>query len=126
GGAFGTIARSLVDDILMPPLGLLLGGVKFDDFFLLLKEGATGGPYATVAEAKAAGAVTINYGLFINNIVTFLIVSLAVFFLVRLINRLRREKDAEPPPATTKTCGYCCTTIALRATRCPACTSELP
>lgn len=126
GAAFGTIAKSLVNDIIMPPIGLLLGGVEFEDFFILLKEGGEPGPYLTVAEAQAAGAVTMNYGVFINNVVTFLIVALAVFFLVRLINRLHREKEETPPEApTTKECTYCFSTIPFKATRCPACTSEL-
>lgn len=126
GGAFGTIAKSLVSDVIMPPLGLLLQGVEFQDLFVVLKAGAPPGPYATLAAAQAAGAVTINYGLFINNVVTFLIVALAVFFLVRVINRIRREHEETPPEApTTKECPFCLTTVPIKATRCPACTSNI-
>ena len=126
GGAFGTIVKSLVNDVVMPPIGLLLGGVEFDDLFVLLKAGANPGPYATLADAQAAGAVTINYGLFINNVVTFLIVALAVFFLVRLVNRLHRLREETPPEAPlTKECRFCYSSIPVKATRCPACTSEL-
>ena len=128
GAAFGSIVKSLVADVIMPPIGLLLGNVDFSELFVTLQEGAeAAGPYATLAAAKEAGAVTVNYGVFINEIITFLIVALAVFFLVRGINRLRREKEAEPAPAepTTKECPYCFSAIAIKATRCPACTSQL-
>lgn len=94
GGAFGTIVSSLVADVLMPPIGLLLGGVDFTDLFLVLQGD---GPYATLADATAAGAVTINYGVFINNVVSFLIVAFAVFLLVKGINRLRRQQEEAPP-----------------------------
>ncbi|MDF1501382.1 large conductance mechanosensitive channel protein MscL [Roseisolibacter sp. H3M3-2] len=124
GAAFGSVVKSLVDDVLMPPLGLATGGVDFSDKFLLLKEGATApGPYATVAAAKEAGAVTLNYGLFLNNIIAFLIVALAIFMLVRAVNRLYR-KPAEPTP-DTKPCPYCTMSISLQASRCPHCTSEV-
>ena len=123
GGAFGTIVSSLVDDILMPPLGLLLGGVDFTNFFLVLKEGVTPGPYASLAEAKVAGAVSLNYGVFLNAMVSFLIVAFAAFMLIRAINTLRRKEEAAPP--TTKECSYCASTIPLKATRCPQCTSSL-
>ena len=123
GGAFGTIVKSLVDDVIMPPVGLALGNVDFSDLFLLLKAGPKAAPpYATLAEAQQAGAVTINYGLFVNNIITFLIIAFAVFLLVRAINRLK------PPPApvvNTKDCPYCRRPIPVGATRCPECTSEL-
>jgi len=123
GGAFGTIVKSLVSDVVMPPVGLLLGGVDFADLFLTLKHGTTPGPYSTLAAAQAAGAVTISYGVFINAVVSFLIVALAVFMLVKGINKLQRE---QPPAApTTKECPYCLSSIALKATRCPQCTSEL-
>ena len=101
GAAFGSIVRSLVDDVIMPPIGLLLGKVDFSNLFLVLKKGAEAGPYATVALAKEAGAVTLNYGVFINTVVSFLIVAFAVFLLVRGINKLRtKEEEApkEPPP----------------------------
>ena len=101
GAAFGKIVQSFVDDILMPPVGLALGGADFSNLFVVLREGAAPGPYMSLAMAKAAGAVTLNYGTFINTIVTFLIVAFAVFLLVRTINRLRREQKVEPPPAVT-------------------------
>jgi large conductance mechanosensitive channel len=123
GGAFGTIVKSLVDDMLMPPIGLLLGGVDFANFFLVLRQGAKPGPYASLAEAKAAGAVSINYGLFVNNIISFVIVAFAVFLLVRTINRLRREEAPAAP--NTKECLYCASVISIKATRCPHCTSQL-
>lgn len=132
GAAFSTIAKSLVDDIIMPPIGLLLGQTEVSDMFLLLKEGTEeAAPYATLADAQAAGAVTINYGLFINNVLAFLIISLAMFFIIRGINRLETaieeelgyaEEKSEP---TTKKCPYCISTIPRRASRCPECTSKL-
>jgi large conductance mechanosensitive channel len=124
GGAFGTIVKSLVDDVIMPPIGLALGNVDFSDLFLMLKAGTKSAPpYATLAEAQAAGAVTINYGLFVNAVITFLIVAFAVFLLVRAANRLRPQEA--PAAATTKECPFCLTAIPLGATRCPQCTSEL-
>lgn len=124
GGAFGTIVKSLVDDVIMPPIGLALGNVDFSDLFLLLKEGPKAAPpYATLAEAQAAGAVTINYGLFINSIITFLIIAFAVFLIVRAANRLRPQEAPAGP--TTKDCPYCRMPIPIGATRCPQCTSEL-
>ncbi len=128
GGAFGTIAKSLVADVLMPPIGLLLGNVDFANLFALLKDGDPAGPYASLDAAKEAGAVTINYGVLLNNVVSFLIVAWAVFFLVRAINRLKKQEEKkEEPPAepTTKDCPYCLSSIAIKATRCPNCTSEL-
>lgn len=125
GGAFGTIVKSLVSDVIMPPIGLLLGGVDFSDLFLTLKEGATAGPYATLAAAQAAGAVTISYGLFINAVISFLIVAFAVFLLIKAINRLRSEKAEPASEPTTKECCYCFSTIPIKATRCPHCTSNL-
>lgn len=122
GAAFGAIVKSLVDDVLMPPIGLLLGGVDFSDFFVVLKEGAkAAAPYHTLAEAKAAGAVTINFGLFVNAIISFTIVAFALFMIVKAMNKLR----AEEAPVTTKKCPHCCSEIALEATRCPHCTSQL-
>ena len=125
GGAFGTIVKSLVDDMLMPPLGLLLGGVDFSNFFVVLKEGATHGPYASVGAAKAAGAVTINYGLFLNSVISFMIVAFAVFLLIRAINAMHLRNEEAPAPATTKDCPYCASSIPIKATRCPNCTSQL-
>ena len=125
GGAFGTIVQSLVADVLMPPIGVLLGGVDFGDFLLVLKQGATPGPYATLADANTAGAVTINYGVFFNALISFLIVAFAVFLLVKGVNSMtRRAKQApESLPPVTKVCSFCCTAIPVKATRCPHCTS---
>jgi large conductance mechanosensitive channel len=125
GAAFGTIVNSLVQDVIMPPIGLLLGNVDFSNIFVVLKEGKVAGPYASVAIAKSAGAVTINFGVFVNTIITFLIVAFAVFLLIRTINRLRRQEEAPPPVPTTKECTYCFSSIPVKATRCPQCTSEL-
>ena len=122
GAAFGLIITSLVADVIMPPIGLLLGGIDFSSIFSVLKEGKVAGPYATPAAAKAAGAVTINWGIFINTIINFLIVAFAIFLLVKGVNKMRREKVADP---TTKECPYCLSAIPLKATRCPQCTSEL-
>lgn len=97
GAAFGKIVDSLVKDVIMPPIGLLMGNVDFSNLFLLLKPGATPGPYATVDAAQKAGAVTVNYGIFINNVITFVIVAFAVFLLVRAINRMQRPKPAAAP-----------------------------
>ncbi len=123
GGAFGTIVKSLVEDVIMPPIGMMLGNIDFSNLHILLKDGAkAAAPYASLADAKAAGAVTINYGIFINSVISFLIVAWVVFLMVKLINRLKRE---QPAAATTKECGYCHMAIPLSATRCPHCTSEL-
>ena len=126
GAAFGTIVTSLVNDVIMPPIGLLLGGVDFANLFVLLKAGSPAAPYASLADAQAAGAVTINYGLFINAVISFLIVAFVVFLLIRNINRLKREEEAPPAEPTTKECPYCLSTIPIKATRCAHCTSELP
>lgn len=126
GGAFAPIAKSLVDDILMPPIGLLLGRVDFTNFYALLKQGSPRGPYASLEAAKAAGAVTMNYGLFINTIITFLIVAFVAFLIVRVINDLRRkEQGAAPEEPATKDCPRCLSKIPAMATRCAFCTSEL-
>ena len=128
GVAFGAIIGSLVSDVIMPPIGLALGDVDFADLFVVLREGAVPGPYPSLAAAREAGAVTINYGLFINTLVSFLIIAAAIFFLVvRPISRLQaRQKAAEAaPPPSTKECPYCFTSIAIKATRCPNCTSEV-
>jgi large conductance mechanosensitive channel len=126
GAAFTSIVRSLVDDVIMPPIGLLLGDVDFANLFVVLSEGEqAAAPYATLADAQAAGAVTINYGVFINNLVSFLIVAFVVFLLVRTVNRLRREEQVAPQAPTERPCPFCFTTIAIRATRCPHCTSEV-
>lgn len=125
GGAFGTIAKSLVADVLMPPIGLLLGGVDFSNLFVTLKDGATAGPYHALADAQAAGAVTVNYGVFLNSVISFLIVAFAVFLVIKTINQMKREKEAPPPEPTTKECPFCQMTIPIKATRCGHCTSEL-
>jgi large conductance mechanosensitive channel len=127
GGAFGTIVRSLVDDVLMPPFGLLLGNVNFQDYFLVLRAGSQApAPYATLAAAQEAGAVTINIGLFINSVISFVLVAVAVFFLVRMMNQLQRQQEAAKAEPTTKECPFCRQEIPLAASRCPHCTSELP
>ena len=124
GAAFGTIVKSLVDDLIMPPIGLLLGNVDFANLFFVLKEGAAAAaPYASLEAAKKAGAVTLNYGVFINTVVSFVIVAFAVFILIRNINRLRAEEPAAAP--STKDCPHCCSAIPLAASRCPHCTSQL-
>jgi large conductance mechanosensitive channel len=125
GGAFGTIVKSLVDDVIMPPVGLMLGGVDFKDLFMVLRAGDPGPPYVTIADAQASGAVTLNYGQFINNIIAFVIVAFAVFILVKGINRMRREEQVEPKSPTDKACPFCATTIPIQALRCPNCTSAL-
>lgn len=119
GGAFGKIITSLVNDVLMPPIGLFLGKVNFGDLFLNL----SGTPYASLADAQAAGAPTVNYGLFLNTVIDFVIVAFIVFLIVRAVNRLQAPKPAPAP--TTKDCPYCFSSIPLKATRCPSCTSEL-
>ena len=125
GGAFGTIVKSLVNDVIMPPIGLALGGVNFADLFLVLKQGATPGPYIALAEAQAAGAVTINYGLFFNSVISFLIVAFAVFQLIRTMNALKREEEVPPAEPTEKECPKCFSNIPIKAVRCPHCTSEI-
>ena len=125
GAAFGTIVTSLVNDIIMPPIGLLLGRVDFSDLFLLLSPGDPAGPYSSLQAAKEASAVTINYGVFISTIVSFLIVAFVVFLLVRAINDLRRQEDAPPAEPTTKKCPHCLSDIPIGAARCPHCTSDL-
>jgi large conductance mechanosensitive channel len=125
GAAFGTIVKSLVADVIMPPIGLLLGNVDFSNLFIVLKQGSVEGTFATVAEAHKAGAVTLNYGVFINTIISFIIVAFAVFLLIRALNKLQREEEAAPEEPTTKECPHCLSTIPIKATRCGHCTSEL-
>ena len=120
GVAFGKIVASFIDDILMPPLGFLLGRVDFSNLFVSL----TGKHFDTLVAAKAAGAPTLNYGVFFNAVFNFLIVAFAVFMLVRQVNRFRRQL-APPPPVPMKECPYCCSSIPAKAARCGACTSEL-
>jgi large conductance mechanosensitive channel len=129
GIAFGAIVSSIVKDVIMPPIGLALGNVDFQNLFVVLKEGAkTAGPYASQSAAASAGAVTINYGIFINTIINFLIIAAVLFFLVvRPIAKMNARKAAEVPAAapTTKECPFCATNISIKATRCPNCTSPL-
>ncbi len=126
GASFGAIVKSLVDDVIMPPIGLVLGNVDFSNLYFVMKEGAAAAaPYVSLADAKKAGAVTLNYGLFINAVVSFTIVAFAVFMLVRTINRLRALEEAAPEAPTTKDCPRCYSAIPIKATRCPHCTSEL-
>lgn len=129
GASFGKIVDSLVKDVLMPPLGLLLGKVDFSNLYVKLLDGSIAGPYASLDAAQKAGAVTINYGLFLNALISFIIVAFAVFLLIKGINTLRAKmeaKEAKAPVAPTeKVCPYCCSKIPLGATRCPHCTSEL-
>lgn len=121
GGAFGAISKSLVDDVLMPPLGLLLGKVDFTNMFVTLKDGTTHGPYATLDAAKAAGAVTLRYGLFLDTVVVFVLTAFAIFLIA---NRLE-QPEAPPAPATTRECPKCLTAIPKAATKCSACTSDV-
>ena len=126
GAAFGTIVKSLVADVIMPPIGLLLGNVDFANLFIVLRQGAeVAAPYASLADAQAAGAVTLNYGMFINTVISFLIVAFAVFMVIKNINRLKREQETPPAEPTTKDCPYCASTIPIKAKKCPNCTSEL-
>lgn len=126
GAAFGTVVQSLVKDVLTPPLGLLTGGTDFTNLFLVLKEGTPNGPYATLQAAQEAGAVTINAGTFVNALISFLVVTFAVFLLVRYINQLREPDEGPAPPPSVKKCPYCVSDVPVQATRCPHCTSELP
>ena len=125
GAAFGTIVKSLVADVIMPPIGLLLGNVDFANLFVVLKQGATAGPYASLADAQAAGAVSINYGAFINTVISFIIVAFGVFLVIRSINRMRSQKEEPAAEPTTKTCPFCQSKIPIKATRCPFCTSQI-
>jgi large conductance mechanosensitive channel len=120
GASFGKIVSSLVNDVLMPPLGLLLGKIDFSGLFINL----SGVAYPSLAAAKAAGAPTINYGVFINTIVDFLIVAAAIFFIIMQVDRLRKRNEVPTAPST-KACPYCLSAIAIKASRCPHCTSEL-
>ncbi|MGV7220178.1 MAG: large-conductance mechanosensitive channel protein MscL [Nitrospinales bacterium] len=125
GGAFGAIVKLLVSDVIMPPIGLIMGGVDFAELYMIIKEGATSGPFASLAAAKEAGAVTINYGKFINSIISFLVVAFSVFLLIKSINKMKREEEAPEEEPTTKDCQFCFTSISIKASRCPQCTSQL-
>jgi large conductance mechanosensitive channel len=125
GAAFATIIKSLVEDIIMPPIGLLLGNVDFTNLFVILKQGAIAGPYAALADAKTAGAVSINYGVFINTLITFIIIAFCVFLIVRNFVKLKKKEEAPPAEPTTQECPKCLSIIPIKATRCAFCTSEL-
>ena len=127
GGAFGLIVKVLVSDVIMPPIGLLMGGADFSNLFFVLKEGATvAGPYASLADAKAAGAVTVNYGIFANTVISFIIVGFAIFMMIKALNKMKKkEEDAPEEEPTTKDCSFCFSSISIKATRCPQCTSDL-
>lgn len=130
GAAFGKIVDSLVKDVIMPPIGLLLGKVDFANLFFVLKDGAqTHGPYVSLSAAQQAGAVTMNIGSFLNAIISFIIVAFAVFLLIKGMNTLQEKLESHPEvevTPTTKSCPYCYTVIPLKATKCPACTADLP
>jgi large conductance mechanosensitive channel len=126
GAAFGAIVTSLVADVLMPPIGLLLGKVDFANLYVLLTAGQTPGPYASLAAAQQAGAVTLNYGAFITKIISFIIVAFSLFMMIRSMNRMKRKAEAPAAVPTTKECPFCATAVPLKAVRCPHCTSELP
>jgi large conductance mechanosensitive channel len=126
GAAFGTIVKSFVSDVLMPPIGLAMGGVDFSNLFLVLKAGVEiAGPYASLTAAQEAGAVTVNYGAFINTIISFVIVAFALFLVIKAMNTMKREEPAAPAAPTTRDCPKCCTAIPIKATRCPHCTSDV-
>jgi large conductance mechanosensitive channel len=125
GTAFGAIVKSLVADVIMPPIGLLLGNVDFADLFIVLKEGTTAAPYASLSAAQEAGAVTVSYGTFFNTVFSFIIIALSVFLLIRAMNRLKRKEEKPPEEPTTKDCPYCYSSISIKATKCSHCTAEL-
>ena len=125
GAAFGSIINSLVSDVLLPPIGLLLGRVDFSNLYVLLREGEIAGPYGSLADAQAAGAVSINYGAFLNAVISFLIVAFAVFLLIRSINKLQSEQQAPAAEPTSEECPFCSMQISVKARRCPYCTSQL-
>ena len=125
GGAFTKIVNSMVEDVLMPPLGLLLGKVDFSNWFIVIKAGKDGARnFATMAAAQDAGATTLNLGLFLNAVISFIIVAFCIFILIKAINKLNKPAPAPAAPATKK-CPFCCSDIAVEATRCPHCTSEI-
>lgn len=125
GAAFGLIVKSLVADVLMPPIGILLGNVDFSNLFIVIKEGSTAGPFDTLEAAKNAGAVVISYGVFFNTVISFIIVAFAVFMLIRSLNKMKKKEEAPPAEPTTKECTFCFSTIPIKATKCPQCTSSL-
>ena len=121
GIAFGTIVNSVVNDLIMPPIGVALGNVDFSNLFINL----SGGTYSSVIEARQAGAAVIAYGAFINTVINFIIIAIVLFFIIRIFARLRRQQEEAPVTPTTKDCPYCYSSIAIKATRCPQCTAEL-
>ena len=121
GAAFGAIVTSLVSDLMMPPIGKALGGVDFSNLFVVLGDGT----YASLAEAQKAGAATVNYGVFLNKLINFLIVAFVLFMVVKAMNRMKREAPAQAPAPTEKECPQCATSIPIRAKRCPHCTSNI-
>ena len=121
GAAFGKIVTSLVNDVLMPPTGLLLGKVDFSNLYINM----SGKVFESLAEAQKAGAPTLNYGIFLNNVINFIIVAFVIFILIKQINRLQRQPKPAPAVPTTKDCQFCCSTIPIKATRCPNCTSQV-
>jgi large conductance mechanosensitive channel len=125
GAAFGAVVASLVKDVVMPPIGLVLGKVDFSNLFLVLRGGSATGPYASLPEATRVGAVTLNYGVFITTIINFFLIGFAVFMMVRVLNRVRREKEVAEDKPELKGCAYCFTRMPAKATGCPNCTSEL-
>ena len=125
GASFGSVVSSLVDDVIMPPVGLLFGNVNFSNFFITLREGGIAGPYLSIVEAQLAGAVTLNYGLFINTIITFFIVAFAVFLLIRSVNIVQKAEEDTTSEPSTKKCSFCFMDIPINAIRCPQCTSSL-
>lgn len=125
GAAFGAIVNSLVNDIIMPPIGLLLGQVDFKELFVLIKNGNPAGPYNTIVQAKAAGAVTFNYGLFVNTIITFIIIAGAVFMLVKIFTSLEKKEEEKAAEPVVKKCPHCYSTIDIKATKCAYCTAEI-
>jgi len=122
GIAFGAIISSLVNDIIMPPVGLILGGADFSNLFAVLREGASPGPYLSLDAAREAGAVTLNYGVFVNAIISFIIIALVLFFVIKAVNRLKKKEEKK---VSTKECPFCFSSIDIKAKRCPNCTSEL-
>ena len=126
GAAFGTIIKSLVADVIMPPIGMLMGGVDFKNLFIVLQDAAeSAAPYASLVDAQTAGAVTLNYGVFINTIISFLIIAFAIFMLIRNVNKMKREEVAAPADPTTKECPHCLSTVPIKATKCAFCASGL-
>lgn len=125
GAAFGGIIKSLVSDVIMPPIGMLLGNVDFSNIFLTLKQGAPAGPYASLDAAKEAGAVVMSWGVFVNTVINFLIVAFVLFLVIRAMNKAKRKEEAPPASPTTKECPQCLSTIPIKAVRCAHCTSEV-